>query len=377
VDALSKRAAELIGAKDTDGSIREAMALLSAHTEDTSDATYGNHAESMVFNLSGQDMDKFKYCGKLFDDMMGITAPRIPAKPSAAAPTAGTPGIARIAQSLATPPTVLKAKRCAENKGSGDQGCDDGLFDFCNSPPPIVFNTTGPLTSLANGRGDGALLNSLDQFLQLDSAANALPLRRDTSKRCSSRDGAAAMTTFDELDLFDDLNAEIKVERSSKRPATQSPPPALPMSSFSRLPPAAAAGACQTRGFFHQPAPARSTATPQQLSSAPQPPHLPPHQYAARAPRASIAGPVANGAPLETVTDFAFQAEVIGLLTQANRKEGDSNTNSNSCVDLLLTSATGKSWLVIQPTSSGKGKYARTLANVPGVRSASVISYCA
>jgi hypothetical protein len=69
VDAVSKRAAELIGDKDKDGSLREAMALLSAHTEDTSDATYGNHAESMVFDLSGQDMDKYKYCGKLFDDM--------------------------------------------------------------------------------------------------------------------------------------------------------------------------------------------------------------------------------------------------------------------------------------------------------------------
>ncbi len=109
---MSKRAAEQIGAKDNDGSIREAMALLSAHTEDTSDATYGNHAESMVFNLSGQDMDKFKYCGKLFDDMMGITAPRIPAKPSAADPTVvpmshkarGNPN------TVPTPPTVPKAK---------------------------------------------------------------------------------------------------------------------------------------------------------------------------------------------------------------------------------------------------------------------------
>ena len=53
VDALSKRAAEELGAKDKDGSIREAMALLSAHSEQTSDAVYGNHAESMVFNLSG------------------------------------------------------------------------------------------------------------------------------------------------------------------------------------------------------------------------------------------------------------------------------------------------------------------------------------
>jgi hypothetical protein len=45
--------------KDQDGSIREAMALLFAHTEDTSDAAYGKHAESMVFNLSGQEMDKY------------------------------------------------------------------------------------------------------------------------------------------------------------------------------------------------------------------------------------------------------------------------------------------------------------------------------
>jgi hypothetical protein len=52
------------------------MALLSAHSEHTSDAQYGNHAESMVFNMSGRDMDKYRLCARLFNDMVGITVPR-------------------------------------------------------------------------------------------------------------------------------------------------------------------------------------------------------------------------------------------------------------------------------------------------------------
>jgi hypothetical protein len=46
VDTLGKRAAEKFGPSDKDGSIREAMANLSAHSEQI----YGNSAESMVFD---------------------------------------------------------------------------------------------------------------------------------------------------------------------------------------------------------------------------------------------------------------------------------------------------------------------------------------
>ena len=81
VDRISKRAAEQhhegLRVSNTDQGVREAMAMLSAHSEETSDQKYGNDADTMVFNLSGLAMDKFRLCAKLFNDMMGITLPQI------------------------------------------------------------------------------------------------------------------------------------------------------------------------------------------------------------------------------------------------------------------------------------------------------------
>ena len=122
--------------------------------EDTSDATYGNHAESMVFNLSGQDMDKFKCCGKLFDDMMGITAPRIPAKPSAAAPTVSCTPSPRIMIPKAAhttlpqrPDTNFEHLRSFDFSGESDGCADEVVVEIVNSRQAHHSAITPPMVS--------------------------------------------------------------------------------------------------------------------------------------------------------------------------------------------------------------------------------------
>ena len=122
--------------------------------EDTSDATYGNHAESMVFDLSGQDMDKFKCCGKLFDDMMGITAPRIPAKPSAAAPTVSCTPSPRIMIPKAAhttlpqrPDTNFEHLRSFDFSGESDGCADEVVVEIVNSRQAHHSAITPPMVS--------------------------------------------------------------------------------------------------------------------------------------------------------------------------------------------------------------------------------------
>jgi hypothetical protein len=81
------------------------------------------------------------------------------------------------------------------------------------------------------------------------------------------------------------------------------------------------------------------------------------HAVAAGEHTRPLAGPlpiVQGGAPLEVVTDFGFQAEVMRRLQTAK----------------------GKSCLVIQPTASGKGAYAPEMAKTPSVAVLWLRFYC-
>lgn len=324
IDAISKRAAELYTAKgnDPDGTIRAAMAHLSAHGESTSDSTYGNDEESIVFKRSGYEVDRYRMCARIFNTFIGLESESKcldrDEEHDDVAELYKSPALRPPAADGTTPPTV-GLSRDSDKSQARTLSC----IGYCH----VTCPTTGPLANLKDGREDGALLQDLDARDEVDSDGNAhlLAHNTDTSKRGSSSSGAAAMTTFgvnessaatlDPSDLlFDALNAEIYEERSIKRakrphqsrPATQSPFPALRMSPGPRalIARSGAAEQCETLA----------------LPTVPRTP----------LPRAPIAGPAAD-APLVTVTDFAFQAEVIRLLTQANRENGDSNTISNSC----------------------------------------------
>ena len=250
-DSLGKRAAEKFGSSDNDGSIRETMATLSAHSEQTSDAKYGNHAESMVFDLSGQDMDKYKLCARLFNDMVGITVP------CEATPSRNTAGL------MPTPPTMGRRMQKLQFTGPLAQTTSGG-FQW---PSPGCT----PLSGIDETDASGV------------DCTEDLDLLRADFKQSADDDKAAGQKRS--AGDFNDSPAIL---------------PALQMPSL-----IARSGAAE----------------PLALPTVPRTP----------LPRVPIAGPAADGAPLVTVTDFAFQADVIRLLTQANRKEGDCNTISNSC----------------------------------------------
>jgi hypothetical protein len=308
------------------------MALISAHSEETSDAIYGGD-EAAIYEASVQDIDLYRLCSVIFNDFVGITTSEPEARAGSASiksppPVSRPTASPALGMDVPTPPTVPKAKLPAEKKGSFREAASTAVAKHWQKESKSYPSgaDTGPNHEYESYFQDetyhppatGAFAGLTDDCvgLRLERAETGLST---TEARGVKRPSGGVLTSIGENespvansceDLFDVLNAELGPMNSKKRPsrqnwpATRSPSPALHVSLL-----------------------------PSSPSSAPQPPapHLPPHQYAARAPRASIAGPAADGAPLETVTDFAFQAEVIGLLTQANRKEGDSNTNSNSC----------------------------------------------
>lgn len=72
VDAISKRSAELRFPQVNEQSraVRAAMALISAHSEETSDAIYGGDEEA-VYEASVQDLDLYRLCSVIFNDFVG------------------------------------------------------------------------------------------------------------------------------------------------------------------------------------------------------------------------------------------------------------------------------------------------------------------
>ena len=63
VDAISKRSAELRFPHSNEQSqtVRTAMALISAHSEETSDAIYGGDEEA-IYEANVQDIDLYRLC---------------------------------------------------------------------------------------------------------------------------------------------------------------------------------------------------------------------------------------------------------------------------------------------------------------------------
>ena len=102
----------------------------------------------MVFNLSGQDMDKYKLCARLSNDMVGITVPResTPSRPLVNVPPASfTPP----RPNHQTPPTAPKVKRRADElqQETEEHGSSTAYDDRVHRVPKqglAVAPQTGP-----------------------------------------------------------------------------------------------------------------------------------------------------------------------------------------------------------------------------------------
>lgn len=107
VDAISKRSAELRFPQSNEQSrtVRAAMALISAHSEETSDAIYGGDEEA-IYDASVQTLELYRLCSVIFNDFVGITTPE--ARAGIATPQRLT---------YQTPPTVPKDKHRVEEQG--------------------------------------------------------------------------------------------------------------------------------------------------------------------------------------------------------------------------------------------------------------------
>lgn len=299
------------------------MAHLSAHTEETSDAVYGGE-EGTLLNFTQNDLDRFRsstaasalycsdnshrLCAKLFNDFVGITTSETEARaglasiksPALCPPPADADDFVGITspRSLVTcpsatftpprpnrqtPPTAPKVKHRADEQETEEHGSSAAYDDRVHRVPKqglAVAPQTGPF--------------------RVDAASSS---NHVVCSKGGSNDLTALDILWDELSSKD-ISTDVKSQKRLR--------PTTPTSHV--LPPS-------TR----QPLPSRpGPPYPGKTLALPTVPHTP-------LPRASIAGPAADGAPLVTVTDFAFQAEVIRLLTHANRKEGDCNTISNSC----------------------------------------------
>ena len=114
----------------------------------------------MVFNLSGQEMDKYKLCARLFNDMVGITVPRestpsrYPAKPSAAAPTVACTPSPRImipkaahTTSPQLPDTNFERLRSFDFSGESDGCADEVAVEIVSSRQAQHSAITPPTVS--------------------------------------------------------------------------------------------------------------------------------------------------------------------------------------------------------------------------------------
>ncbi len=218
VDCLGKRAAEKYGSSDKDGSIREAMANLSAHSEQTSDAIYGNHEESMVFELSGQDMDKYKLCARLFNDMVGITVPResTPSRPLV------TASLTPPRPNHQTPQTAPKVKRRADElqQETEEQGSSTAYDDRVHRIPRQYYSAVAPQTGPF--RVDAA------------SSSNPVVCSKGGSKHLTELD-----ILWDELsskDIRTDVKSQKRLRPTTPTPEVLHPSTGQPLPSRPRAP---------------------------------------------------------------------------------------------------------------------------------------------
>jgi hypothetical protein len=276
VEAIGKRAADqFVSARDDQG-IKEAMANLSAHEEATSDNVYGNDANTMIFNLSSQEMDKYRLCAHLFNTMTGIVPAPVTSQP-------------------VTPVTAIKPHKRT-------------VFSSSLQPVsevPMVPHKSGPL---------GANTDTLDILEAEDDSHQPKRVRR--------------MDECDEAleilwkDLCGDQLASTPLPASPATPSQSATP--LPQSlvslsgSSTPRPPSHAIISQPSNPLPPTPAIPSQPATPRPLSALP------------------VLGP-----------GFEFQADVLVQLKR------------------IVSSETPGSLLVIQPTGSGKGKYASELAKEP------------
>jgi hypothetical protein len=274
------------------------MALISAHSEETSDAIYGGD-EAAIYEASVNDIDLYRLCSVIFNDFVGITTSEPEAR-------------ARLASIAQTPPTAPKVKRRAEKEGSEEQSSSREVDDYILHRVPEDYYSpkaqkTGPFC-----------------FDKTASSSNPLAGSKGKSK--------AFVTEHDKIDmLWEELSREVKEAdvqplhlQKRERPAhtplrrrdVRLPSLSKPLHTEPNV----------------QPSPCPDTIAIQ------TPPSLPTAVHA-----------VAS-ASLEVVTDFSFQAKVWSKIEESLRCPG------NGSLRLLA----------IQPTSSGKGKYARDMARRPG-----------
>jgi hypothetical protein len=365
------------------------MALISAHSEETSDAIYGGD-EAAIYEASVQDIDLYRLCSVIFNDFVGITSSEPEAQAGSASiksppPVSRSTAYPALGKDVPTPPTVPKPKLPAEIQKEGSfreaaatavakhwqnesksypSGADTGpnhesesyFQDETYHPPALKFFATGALA----GFTDDCVGLRLERVELGLSTTEARGVKRPSGGVLTSIGENESPVANSCEDLFDVLNAEIGPMYSKKRPsrqnrpATRSPSPALHVSHLPSSPLPCSPG-------FPSPSQQRVLGPANQTLALPTPPLSPALQSQGsfvpspsvrdfRSLHAVAAGehtrPLAG--PLPIVQGFEFQGDVLNRLKSAV---------SNDHPAYML---------VIQPTSSGKGAYARELSRRPG-----------
>ncbi len=336
------------------------MALISAHSEETSDAIYGGDEEA-IYEASVNDIDLYRLCSLIFNDFVGITTSEPEAR-------------ARLAGITQTPPTAAKVKRRAEEEGSEEQSrgrADEDYIlhrvpeDSCTSIKIVspnaarrqtAANHQTPPTAPKDKRraveqefqeDQGSSLEGRVSHAEKEEQGSSLEDHEYVVHRVPEHyDSCEAPETGPFCrDAVDALWAELSRPDDVDPPKRKRSSPPLPgplsfkPSSGNQLP-----AICRPR---HQP---------------PNGSHIPtghlahPAQFLIRNPHSStsavaapaLPAPTCTPASLEIVKDFGYQGKVWRT------------------IERLIENGDPTSMLSIQPTSSGKGRYAILLSQRPG-----------
>lgn len=325
IEGVSKMAARNFVAKNPEDvdKIRSAMIHLSAHGEDTSDAVYAGE-ENTMFNFTHDDIDLYRLCAKIFNDFIGLTSSQL-VQPAATDYTDksvfadkqnwdvfASPGpCLPAAGSMPTPPTTGRRMQNSQFTAPLSQTTSGG-FQW---PAPGCISLSGIDENDVSG---GGFTEELD-LLRADFNQGSDDDQAAGQKRSAGdyNDSPAILPALQ----MPSLALLLRSPSNRSRPSTPLPP---------------------------------SSATPSQLST-PRPPSP------AIISLPSTPHPLTPAIPSQPATPRLLSPQALPVLGPGYEFQADVLVQLRG----IVSSGVPGCLLVVQPTSSGKGKYARELAKEP------------